>query len=133
MASKSVAEKLLIKPDTTVWSSDAARLELVRPLPAGARLVDAPAAARTALVFADDAASLREVVGAMADQLLRVEVLWVAYRKANRADINRDSLWPIMAGYGMRPVSQVAVDDEWSALRFRALREGEAPFTGGRG
>ena len=130
---KTVAEKLRIKPDTTVWSSDPARLELVQPLPAGARRVDGPGEARTALVFADDAASLRRIVAPVADQLVRVEVLWVAYRKANRADINRDSLWPIMAEYGLRPVSQVAVDDEWSALRFRALREGEAPFTGGRG
>jgi hypothetical protein len=127
---KTVAEKLRIKPDTTVWSSDPARLELIQPLPAGARRVDGPTEARTALVFADDAASLRRIVAPVADQLVRVEVLWVAYRKANRADINRDSLWPIMAEFGMRPVSQVAVDDEWSALRFRAL--GEPPFTGGR-
>jgi hypothetical protein len=33
----------------------------------------------------------------------------------------------------MRPVSQVAVDEVWSALRFRPLRPGEPPFTGGRG
>jgi hypothetical protein len=32
----------------------------------------------------------------------------------------------------MRPISQVAVDEVWSALRFRPLKEGEAPFTGGR-
>ena len=25
---------------------------------------------------------------------------------------------------------QVALDDVWSAMRFRALRPGEAPFTG---
>jgi hypothetical protein len=33
----------------------------------------------------------------------------------------------------MRPVSQVAVDEVWSALRFRLLKPGEPPFTGGRG
>jgi hypothetical protein len=32
----------------------------------------------------------------------------------------------------MRPITQVAVDDVWSALRFRPLKEGEPPFTGGR-
>jgi hypothetical protein len=32
----------------------------------------------------------------------------------------------------MRPITQVSVDDVWSALRFRALREGEPQFTGGR-
>jgi len=36
------------------------------------------------------------------------------------------------AEFGMRPISQVAIDDVWSALRFRVLRTGEAPFTGGR-
>jgi hypothetical protein len=41
-------------------------------------------------------------------------------------------LWPILSEYAMRPIGQVAVDEVWSALRFRALKEGEAPFTGGR-
>jgi hypothetical protein len=132
MASRTVADKLLIKPDTTVWSSDPGRLALVGPLPAGVRPVDGPERARTALLFADDAASLRMLLAAHHGQLARPEVLWVAYRKAHRADINRDSLWPIMAEHGMRPISQVAVDEEWSALRFRALKEGEAPFSGGR-
>ena len=48
-------------------------------------------------------------------------------------DINRDSAWPILAEYGMRPISQVAIDDVWSALRFRPLKPGEEPFTGGAG
>jgi hypothetical protein len=52
-------------------------------------------------------------------------VFWVAYPKANKADINRDTLWPILAERGMRPISQVAVDETWSALRFRDLKPGE--------
>jgi hypothetical protein len=32
----------------------------------------------------------------------------------------------------MRPNSQVALDDIWSALRFRPLQPGEEPFTGGK-
>ena len=32
----------------------------------------------------------------------------------------------------MRPVTQVSINQVWSALRFRPLKEGEAPFTGGR-
>jgi hypothetical protein len=32
----------------------------------------------------------------------------------------------------MRPNSNVGIDDVWSALRFRANREGEERFTGGR-
>ena len=131
MATRSVAEKLLIKPNTTIWSSDASRLELVGPLPEGVRRVGAPEQATTALVFADDAASLRDLLVTHQERLARPQVLWVAYPKGNRTDINRDSLWPILGGLGLRPVTQVAIDQVWSALRFRPLKQGEAPFTGG--
>jgi hypothetical protein len=52
--------------------------------------------------------------------------------KGNRTDINRDSLWPILGEHGLRPVTQVSIDQVWSALRFRPLKEGEAQFTGGQ-
>jgi hypothetical protein len=132
MSTKSVAEKLLIMPNTTVWSSHAARLDLVEPLPENVRRVDGPAQATTALVFADDAGTLRDVLTAHKEQLARPDVFWVAYPKGNRADVNRDTLWPILGEYGMRPIGQVSLDEVWSALRFRPLKEGEAPFTGGR-
>jgi hypothetical protein len=132
MSTKSPAEKLLIKPDTTVWSSHPSRLDFIQPLPEDVRLVDRLEQATTALVFADDAGSLRDILAAHRDQLARPGVFWVAYPKGNRTDLNRDSLWPILGEYGMRPISQVAVDEVWSALRFRPLKEGEAPFTGGR-
>jgi hypothetical protein len=132
MSAKSVAEKLLIKPGTTVWSSDPSRLGLIGSLPAGVRRVEGPEEASTSLVFADDAATVAAVLKTYADRFVRTGNLWVAYPKANRTDINRDTLWPILAEYGLRPIGQVALDDAWSALRFRPLKDGEAPFTGGR-
>ena len=132
MSAKSVAEKLQIKPNTTVWTSAPAHVGLVEPLPDGVGLVDRLDQATTALVFAPDARSLRSVLSANQDELARPDVFWVAYRQANRTDINRDTLWPILGEYGMRPIAQVSVDDVWSALRFRPLEEGEPPFTGGR-
>lgn len=132
MNTKTVAEKLLIKPKTTVWTSHPERLGLVGPLPEGVTQVDTLEKATTAVVFADDAASVRDVLDAHRDHLATPTTFWVAYPKANRIDINRDTLWPILTGYGMRPIGQVAVDDVWSALRFRPLKEGEEPFTGGR-
>jgi hypothetical protein len=132
MSTKSQAEKLLIKPNTTVWSSHASHLDLIQPFPEKVRHVDRLEQATTALVFADDAGSLRDILTAHKDQLARPSIFWVAYPKANRADLNRDSLWPILGEYGMRPIGQVSVDEVWSAMRFRTLKEGEAPFTGGR-
>ena len=132
MTTKSVAEKLLIKPNTTLWSSHPAHLDRIGPLPEGVRHVDGPEQATTALVFAEDASALRGILTTHKDQLTRPDTLWVAYPKANRADINRDSLWPILAEHSMRPIGQVSVDEVWSAMRFRPNKDGEAPFTGGR-
>lgn len=126
MSTKSVAEKLLIKPNATLWASHAARLNLIGPLPDGVRLLESPEEATAMLVFADDAGSLRAILDARREQLHQTGIIWIAYPKANRADINRDSLWPILAEYGLRPITQVAVDEVWSALRFRPLKAGEA-------
>lgn len=132
MRTKSVAEKLLLERGGTLWLFDGSYLDLAGPLPDGAGVVGEPGNAATAVVFADSAASLRDALTSYGEQLARPTAFWVAYPKANRADINRDTLWPILAEYGMRPIGQVALDNVWSALRFRPLRDGEAPFTGGR-
>jgi hypothetical protein len=128
---KSVTEKLLIKAESAVWLSDTGQRDLLGPLPIGASYVKGPGKATVAVVFAPDAASLRATLDAHRAGLDGPAAFWVAYPKANRTDINRDSLWPILEEYGMRPISQVAIDDVWSALRFRMLREGEAPISGG--
>jgi hypothetical protein len=133
MTTKTVADKLLVKADTTVWISSPEHLAGLGPLPAGATVVDDLDAATTAVLFADDAESLRSVLARHAGSLAAPANLWVAYPKGNRTDINRDSVWPIVGEHGMRPIGQVALDDVWSALRFRPLKEGEAQFTGGRG
>ena len=52
--------------------------------------------------------------------------LWMVYPKGTSkkytSDINRDKGWEAVLETGMRPVSQVSVDDDWSALRFRNAR-----------
>jgi hypothetical protein len=49
-------------------------------------------------------------------------ILWIAYPKGGsgvKTDVNRDKLWPVVQEYGWRPVRQIAIDDVWSAMRFR--------------
>ena len=79
MSVKTVAEKLLVKPNTAVWVSDRARAELLAPLPEGARVVGSPAKASTAVVFVEDSASLRKVLETRGDQLSAADSLWFAY------------------------------------------------------
>jgi len=131
MSEKTVAAKLLIKPGTAVWVSHGDRTSLLGPLPDGSRLVAHPGEAGVAVVIADDAAAMRAALAAHLDDLASRRVLWVAYPKGGRADINRDSLWRLLAPHGLRPITQVAIDETWSALRFRPLRDDEPPFLAG--
>lgn len=53
-------------------------------------------------------------------------ILWFVYPKMSSkkftSEINRDSGWEPLTALGFKPVRQVAIDQDWSALRFR--REG---------
>lgn len=50
-------------------------------------------------------------------------VLWFCYPKGTskkyKCDFNRDTGWETLGNYNLEGVRQVAIDDDWSALRFR--------------
>jgi len=50
-------------------------------------------------------------------------VVWFAYPKGSskkyKSEINRDSGWKILGDGGFEPVRMVAIDEDWSAVRFR--------------
>ena len=52
-------------------------------------------------------------------------VLWIAYPKGTSkkysCEFNRDNGWSILGAAGFEPVRQVAIDEDWTALRFRRI------------
>ena len=52
-------------------------------------------------------------------------VLWMVYPKGTskkyKCEFNRDSGWPVLGAAGFEPVRMVAIDADWSALRFRRV------------
>jgi hypothetical protein len=52
-------------------------------------------------------------------------VIWIAYPKGTskryRCEFNRDTGWTVLAAAGFEPVRMVAIDEDWSALRFRRV------------
>ena len=52
-------------------------------------------------------------------------VVWFAYPKGSskkyKSQINRDNGWAVMGNAGFEPVRMVAIDEDWSALRFRRV------------
>jgi len=53
-------------------------------------------------------------------------LVWITYPKKTSgvdSDLSREAVWAAMEGTGWRPVSQIAIDEIWSALRFRPTQE----------
>ena len=115
-----LAKKLQLKPGQTLRVLHAPE-GLAMDLPADGGEADGAAPAPATLVFVTTFAEAKERVGPAVEAAAADELTWVAYPKAGKlgADLNRDSLAAFMTARGVRPVRQVAIDDTWSALRFR--------------
>ena len=52
-------------------------------------------------------------------------VVWFAYPKGTskkyKSEINRDTGWQVLGKAGFEPVRMVAIDEDWSAVRFRRV------------
>ena len=67
-----------------------------------------------------DAASAKLVKACQGD-----DILWMVYPKGTskkyKCEFNRDSGWRTLGAAGFEPVRMVAIDEDWSALRFRRV------------
>ena len=76
-----------------------------------------------ALAFAYMKSELDALSAALAAKAEGDAVLWFAYPKRTskryKADFDRDNGWEVLRAAGFAPVRQVAIDADWSALRFR--------------
>jgi hypothetical protein len=76
-----------------------------------------------ALIFVDKKRELDKVSAAVVAKAKGDAVLWFAYPKGTSrkfaCDFNRDTGWDVLRASGFDTVRQVAIDEDWSALRFR--------------
>jgi hypothetical protein len=112
----SLARKLNLK--------DGVKLRIVGR-PAGVDLGDVQATtsaqAEAVLVFVQSLAEVDAKCAPSIEAARADHIAWVAYPKAGQlgTDLNRDVLREHMLSHGIDTVRQVALDDVWSALRFR--------------
>ena len=76
-----------------------------------------------ALAFAMTQAELDKASRALVKAADGDAQLWIAYPKGSskryRCEFNRDSGWTVLKDAGFDTVRMVAIDEDWSALRFR--------------
>ncbi len=79
-----------------------------------------------AIAFATQQKEVDSIAQHIAPQLQGDAVFWVCYPKGSskryKCDFNRDTGWAIMGYYDLEPVRMVAIDEDWSALRFRKVQ-----------
>jgi hypothetical protein len=84
-----------------------------------------PKSVKFALAFATTQAQLDRSSKMLAAAAEGDAVLWFVYPKGTskryRCEFNRDSGWGVIRDAGFDSVRMVAIDDDWSALRFRRL------------
>ena len=118
-------KKLQIKPQSRVLLLGAPEglSAALGPLPEGASLSSA-ARGRfdVVLLFVTMAKELEKGAPKAIGALEEGGVFWVCYPKKSsgvETDLNRDCEWKPVIDAGFGPVAQCAIDDSWSALRFK--------------
>jgi hypothetical protein len=76
-----------------------------------------------AIAFVKKQVEVDHAAKALVPRLEGDAIVWFAYPKGSSkrytCDFNRDTGWTALGEAGFEPVRMVAIDEDWSALRFR--------------
>jgi hypothetical protein len=123
VSDKPVSERLQVKGERrlAVIDATAALEKTVGAAKARADLVKAD----VVLLFARDRASLDAKLPGVLKKMQDTAILWVGYPKLSSklaADLSRDIIHALAPEHGLDTVSQIAIDEDWSALRLKRVK-----------
>jgi hypothetical protein len=123
VSDKPVAERLQVKGERRL-AVVGASAALEKTVGAAKARVDL-ARADVVLLFAADRAGLEARLPDVLKTMQEAAILWVAYPKLSSglaADLSRDIIHALAPTHGLDTVSQIAIDDDWSALRLKRVK-----------
>ena len=127
MAASPLTKKLGIKPGykMLVMNAPEGYLDSLTDLPQGVELTtNADGAFDFVQVFVGSKKEVEDLSPTGLGALQPGGLLWFCYPKKSSkvaTDITRDTGWDSLTEANMRPVSQISIDETWSALRFRPV------------
>jgi len=124
MSDKSVAQKLFIRENHTVLLLNAPKgyKKALGKLPKGVKIITKSSTPVDFIqLFAATKADMTRLFRQAKPLLKEGGLLWATYPKAGQmdTDLKREVVWECGQAVEMQPVSQIAVDAVWSALRFK--------------
>jgi hypothetical protein len=131
-----LAKKLQIKPDSRwlLQNAPANYPDSLSPLPDGAEVVFNTAGEFNGIqLFVKSSAELASELKVVFPLLNNNTIFWIIYPKKSsgiKTDLEMMGSWDEPTKYGWGPVAAAAVDETWTALRFRP--EGQSKISEGR-
>ncbi|MDN5287850.1 MAG: hypothetical protein JWR38_4124 [Mucilaginibacter sp.] len=125
----SLAKKLLIKPNSRwlFFNTPANYTDSLTPLPASVEIVFNTEGCFDGIqLFVTTSAELAAELAIIAPLLKDNTIFWIIYpKKSSRitTDLEMMSSWNAPTQYGLRPVASAAVNEVWTALRFRPIEQ----------
>jgi predicted SnoaL-like aldol condensation-catalyzing enzyme len=125
----SIVKKLGLKPGMRVLviAAPPGYMRSLAPLPEGTAVSESLGGTKDFIQFF---ATRRSEIEKSAKKLLQSStpgaLVWITYPKKTSgvdSDLSREEVWAAMEGTGWRPVTQIAIDEVWSALRFRPTED----------
>lgn len=127
MTASPLAKKMYLKPGHRVLvknAPDGYIDDLLSPVPEGAEITtSARGRFDAAQFFVKSQAAFRRLVPQLEKLVKDDRLIWVAYPKQTsrvKTDLNRDRMMENCAGFGIRCVAIISIDEIWSSVRFRA-------------
>ncbi|HTK22253.1 MAG TPA: YdeI/OmpD-associated family protein [Mucilaginibacter sp.] len=131
-----LAKKLQVKPGKhwLLFNAPANYLTLLEPLPEGTTVsYEAKGSFDGTQLFVKNSKELEENLKVIVPTLKTDTIFWVIYPKKNseiETDLAMMGSWSSPADHGLEPVASAAVDETWTALRFRPIGQAKASNVG---
>ncbi|HEX8024481.1 YdeI/OmpD-associated family protein [Mucilaginibacter sp.] len=122
-----LAKKLQIKPNSRwlLQNAPSGYTDSLSPLPDNANLIFSTDGEFNGIqLFVTNSTELASELRVITPLLKADTVFWIIYPKKNsgiQTDLEMMSNWDAPAQYGLRPVASAAVNEVWTALRFRPV------------
>lgn len=126
MPENPLIKKLVIKPNNrlAILNAPQGYRDLLGALPDGVQASDQLEGEFDVIhAFFIKKADLEPQINTLKNHLKSGGILWVSYPKAGKlgTDLKRDPLYELMKQYGIEANQQIAIDDNWSAMRFKIV------------
>ncbi|MBV8389150.1 MAG: YdeI/OmpD-associated family protein [Mucilaginibacter sp.] len=131
-----VAKKLQVKPGKhwLLFNAPANYLALLEPLPEGTTIsYEAKGTFDGIQLFVKNSTELVESLKVVVPTLKPDSVFWIIYPKKNsgiETDLAMMGSWSAPADHGLEPVAAAAIDETWTALRFRPIGQAKVSNVG---